>query len=175
MYRGAFPRAERKPVIILMSAWRKRKADVWYAEKVLPCGKTRFLGFAITLNGKKAVMLDYLAVSPKERGNGSGTAFIKTLLNTYAPSGFFVEIESIYEENASNLVQREKRRLFYIRNGFQPLRVTADVFGVQMELLGVNMKIDFQAYNAFYRENYSPFAAKFVRPLPPPKSFRSEA
>lgn len=175
LYRRAFPRSERKPEIILMSTWRKGKADVWYAEKICPNGHRRFIGFAATLNGKDAVMLDYLAVSHKERGRGAGTFIIRSLLNAYRHGGFFVEIESVYEKNISNLPERENRRQFYIKNGFEPLYVVADVFGVQMELLGVNMTLDFPSYNAFYRDNYSPFAAKFVRPLPQAESLRQES
>ena len=174
LYKRAFPRSERKPPIILLNCWRRKKADVWYAEKTLDCGhgeRKCFLGFAITLNGTDAVMLDYLAVADHARGKGAGSFILKTLLNAYNDKGFFTEIESIYEKDIPNLYEREKRRGFYIKNGLLPLYVTADVFGVQMELMGVNMNIDFAGYNAFYQHNYSSYAAKHVTYVEPSEHF----
>lgn len=171
LYKSSFPRAERKPLLILLTTWRKGKTDVWYAEEISASGKKRFIGFATTLNGENAILLDYLAVRKDARGQGAGSLMLKTLLNAYHEKGFFVEIESIYDKNAKNLPERLKRRAFYTKNGLHALHVVADVFGIQMELLGRNMEIDFQAYNDFYRYNYSAFAAKNVTRIAPPDQY----
>lgn len=174
LYRKSFPLAERKPVIILLSAWRKGKADIWYQEKSI---KTKvgvrkcFLGFAVTLKGENAVLLDYLAVSDAQRGKGAGSYLLRSVIDAYPGKGFFVEIESIYEAGISNRQERLRRRRFYTKNGLSPLHVTADVFGVQMELLGKDVQMDFAAYNAFYKNNYSAFAARHVTPVKPPEHF----
>lgn len=174
LYRASFPPQERKPFLILLLTWRKGKADVWYAEETFPCRgglRKRFLGFAITLNGSNAILLDYLAVKENARGRGIGSRILKTLLCAYDGNGFFVEIESIYEKGAKNLPERMKRRSFYTRNGLRALNVVADVFGIQMELLGKDMTIDFQTYNDFYRYNYSAFAANHVTKIPSPDDY----
>lgn len=174
LYRASFPPQERKPFLILLLTWRKGKADVWYAEETFPCHgglRKRFLGFAITLNGNNAILLDYLAVKENARGRGIGSLILKTLLCAYDGNGFFVEIESIYEKGAKNLPERMKRRSFYTRNGLHALNVVADVFGIQMELLGKDMAIDFQTYNDFYRYNYSAFAANHVTKIPSPDDY----
>ena len=39
----------------------------------------------------------------------------------------------------------------------------ARVFGVKMELLRHACSVDFERYHAFYRENYSPWAADHIQ------------
>ncbi len=174
LYKEAFPRAERKPFLIFLSTWRKGKTDVWYAEEIIQTKNStrkRFLGFATTLNGESEILLDYLAVKKSVRGRGIGSRILQTLLSSYCGKGFFVEIEGVYENGAGNLSERMRRRDFYVKNGLRTLNVVADVFGIQMELLGCNMIMDFQGYNDFYKNNYSAFAAKNVTRINPPEKY----
>ncbi len=156
LYRTAFPRYERKPFSIIKNMYLKGKTDVWYFEK-----NGGFHGFAATLNSEDTIMLDYLAVPRKLRGQGTGTAILRSLLEHYGDKALFVEIESMFEP-ADNTAERRARRNFYINNGLLPLGVMADVFGVKMELLGARCKLDFAAYHAFYHDNYSPWAASHI-------------
>lgn len=156
LYRRAFPPAERKPFSIIVAMWRKGKADVWCLTR-----DGRFAGFATTIHSAELILLDYLAIAPTQRGQGVGSEALRALLARYAGKGVFVEIESIYE-NAPDQENRLRRRRFYLRSGFVPLGVLATVFGVKMELLGVNCAMDFARYHAFYRDFYSPQAAQNV-------------
>ena len=156
LYRRAFPPAERKPFSVIVAMWRKGNTDVWYLTR-----GGRFAGFATTINSSELILLDYLAIAPTQRGQGVGSQALRALLAHYAGKGIFVEIESIYE-NAPNQESRLRRRRFYLRSGFSPLGVLATVFGVKMELLGVNCAMDFARYHAFYRDSYSPQAAQNV-------------
>ncbi|MBR7161184.1 MAG: GNAT family N-acetyltransferase [Clostridia bacterium] len=174
LYKEAFPRAERKPFLIFLSTWRKGKTDVWYAEETIHTKsgtRKRFLGFATTLNGENDILLDYLAVKKSARCRGIGSRILKTLVSAYIGKGFFVEIESVYENGARNLSERMRRRNFYVKNGLHALNVVADVSGIQMELLGRDMVMDFQGYNDFYKHNYSAFAAKNVTRINPPEKY----
>ena len=157
LYRGTFPASERKPFSIIVNMYRAGKTDLWCMERA---GK--LAGFAATINGPELILLDYLAVSPEFRGQGLGTAVMKQLLEKYAGFGLFVEIESIFED-APDLAIREKRRDFYRNCGLEPLGVVAEVFGVNMELLGRGCSLDLAAYQGFYREQYSPWAAEHIR------------
>ena len=157
LYRSAFPASERKPFSIIVKMYRAGKTDLWCLERD---GKLE--GFASTINGEERILLDYLAVSPESRGRGLGTAAMKQLLEKYADFGLFVEIESVFED-CPDLKIREKRRDFYRRCGLEPLGVLAEVFGVNMELLGRNCRLDFAGYQAFYRNHYSPWAAEHIR------------
>lgn len=156
LYRRAFPASERKPFSIIVNMYRKGKTDVWYME-----ADGKFAGFAATINDDNLILLDYFAVDEAFRKQGIGTAAMAQLQEIYADRGLFVEIESVCEE-APNRAQRERRKQFYLRCGLHPLNVTAEVFGVQMELLGIGCQMDFSRYHAFYHDNYSPWAAKNI-------------
>lgn len=159
LYRKSFPVNERKPFRIICRYEKRGKTDLWIFEN-----RGRFSGFAATLNGENAVLLDYLAVLPECRGQGIGSFALQKLLLAYRGNGFFVEIENAFSDSADKS-EREKRRSFYLNNGFSPLNVFASVFGVEMELLGVNMRLTFEEYRAFYKNNYSAFAAQHVKPI----------
>lgn len=158
LYRAAFPRCERKPFSMIVKMRRRGKTDVWIYRH-----KNRFAGFATTINDENLILLDYLAVPEKQRGRGCGTAILSALKDAYPGCGLFVEIESPFED-VSDQVARMKRRQFYIHSGLLPVRVMASVFGVKMELMCYNCRVDFSRYHAFYRDNYSPWAAEHILP-----------
>lgn len=159
LYKKAFPRAERKPLSIIKSMQKSRKSDVWFFEK-----DGRFVGFAATINGDEIILLDYLAVDTARRGMGIGSEILQSLRQQYTGKGVFVEIERV-KESADASDHRRKRKQFYITNGMNELGVTAKVFGVEMELMGWDCHLDFDAYQSFYRDYYSEFAAKNLVPI----------
>ena len=163
LYRRSFPRAERKPFLTILKKYRAGSTDIWCIRK-----NDRFLGFAATMNSPRLVMLDYLAVSPKCRGQGIGSVALKELMERYADREFILEIESPYESGADQLL-RQKRKQFYVNCGMKPLNIMAEVFGVKMELLGQNTDIGFERYRNFYRDFYKPWAAKHIRPAEHPE------
>jgi len=157
LYRSAFPPSERKPFAIIRAMQKKGKTDVWYFSQ-----GGRFAGFSATINGDHLILLDYLAVPKSLRSRGIGTGMLERMKEFYAGKGFFVEIESVHEK-AGNLAQRMRRKQFYENSGFVDLHVTASVFGVNMDLLGVGCEMDFARYRAFYRDNYNPWAADHIQ------------
>ena len=162
-YVQAFPPSERKPFPLIIRMTRNRKTDTWclYADG-------RFAGFCSTINGAEAVLLDYLAVSPKLQGKGIGTQTLHALQELYSDRGFFVEIESPFEPGPDQRA-RIRRKQFYQACGMEPFGVMANVFGVKMELLGRNCLLDYKAYHRFYLENYSAYAADHLQELPYPE------
>ncbi len=153
LYRQAFPPSERKPFRTILRMEREARADVWM---ILRAGV--FAGFATTINSPELVLLDYLAMKKTARGQGTGTAALRLLLERYAGRGFFVEIEDAFDPGP-DLTDRQRRRAFYRACGLEPLGVMAMVFGVKMELLGRDCALDFAAYRDFYISRYSPYAA----------------
>jgi len=125
------------------------------------------VGFAATINGEREILLDYLAVQQSRRGTGIGSAALRKLRERYAGKGLFVEIESPYEPGADQQV-RLRRKAFYQSCGMKQIRVMADVFGVNMELLGWDCSLDFDGYKAFYHENYGSWASEHIiwKPYP---------
>ena len=159
LYLDAFPREERKPFGIIYKMYRQNKTDVWY---LMADGK--FAGMAATINGSALVLLDYFAVVESLRGQGIGTSAMTALQECYQNRGFFVEIEST-KADASNREEREKRKQFYCRCGMKELNTEANVFGVEMELLGSRCSLDFEEYRAFYRDNYGIWASEHIEPI----------
>ena len=161
LYRSAFPRCERKPFGRITGMVKAGRADLWTIRM-----DGRFAGFAATVNGPQVVLLDYLAVTKSQRGRGVGTGAMRLLDEAYRDRGFFVEIESTFE-NAPNARERQKRKAFYVNCGMEPMGTDVDVFGVRMELLGIRCRMDFESYRNFYRDNYSPWAAEHIREVEP--------
>lgn len=158
LYRKAFPRAERKPFSMIVKMWRKGKTDIWCVEQ-----EGKFLGLGITINGPELILLDYFAIVKCGRGKGYGTAALKALMDRYAGKGFFLEIEST-RKPVPEQKMRCRRKRFYLSAGLEELHTAAKLFGVEMELLGKGCQLDFGQYQAFYRDNYSQWAADHVGP-----------
>jgi len=160
LYRCSFPISERKPFSIIVKMTRRGKTDTWALYR-----NGRFAGFATTINGSREILLDYLAISPKYRGQGTGRATLAAMMAQYAGKGLFVEIESAFEPGAEQS-ERLRRRQFYLSCGMVPFEVMAMVFGVKMELLGCGCRLSFAEYQNFYRTHYNPWAAQHLSEEP---------
>ena len=159
LYKKAFPRCERKPFSIIKRMKSMGKTDIWYFSD-----EGGFVGFAATINGEREVLIDYLAIDGGVRGRGHGTAALSAMLSHYSPRGVFLEIEIPYED-AENYEERSKRRRFYLNAGLAPMNTYAKLFGVDMELLGVNCHLDYDEYKEFYLENYGRIAYDNITPI----------
>ena len=159
LYRRAFPIEERKPFSIIMKMQRLEKSDVWYFEE-----GGAFLGLATTINGADRILIDYFAVSEKERGKGNGRKMLKALIDHYSPKGVFLEIEIPYEDS-KNYQERIRRKSFYLGVGLVEMGTRAKLFGVDMELLGTGFSMTFDEYRSFYLENYGRFAYDNIKPV----------
>lgn len=148
LYKRAFPRFERKPLWIVRMKHKKGEADIWVMED-----DGEFVGFAITINELDMVMLDYFAVSEKKRSCGLGGRALKLLQEKYGDKRFFLEIEC-EDETAKNATERVRRKAFYLRNGMSEIGVKANVYTVDMELLGYNCQVSFKDYEQLYYASY---------------------
>lgn len=157
LYHSAFPRSERKPFSMIRAMQKKGKSDVWYCEN-----DGKFAGLVVTINGSDKVLLDYLAVNKKCRGQGVGSELLRQMRQQYAGKGIFLEIETV-RSTAENYEERKRRKRFYLSNGMTELGVFVELFGVEMELLGSDCKLTFDEYHAFYRDNYNAWAAEHVK------------
>lgn len=158
LYRKAFPAYERKPFSLIRSMQKKGKSDVWYFEK-----DGKFAGLVFTINSHDVILIDYLAIASKRRGEGIGSEIIAQLGDYYRNKGIFVEIESVFDK-CDNLHERLRRKQFYLNNGMVPMKVMVVLFGVEMELLGNNCQLTYDEYYSFYKDNYGDFAIKNIKP-----------
>ncbi len=156
LYQEAFPTSEKKPFSMIRSMRKKGKSDIWYCEE-----DGRFAGLVITINGQDKVLLDYLAVAKRRRGQGAGSKILQKMREQYAGKGVFLEIE-VVTESADNFEERKRRKQFYLFNGMTEMNVFVKLFGVDMELLGFDCFLTFEEYHDFYRDNYNEWAAAHV-------------
>lgn len=156
LYRRAFPREERKPFRAILDIHRSGRGDVWYCSS-----GSGFAGFASTVTDDKLVLVDYLAVAPAKRDGGIGSGILSALKEHYTGKHLFLEIESVWED-VPDRDARLRRKAFYLRNGFTPMNLMIWLFGVKMEVLGVDCKFDFDEYLRFYTERLSPWTAEHI-------------
>ena len=157
LYRKAFPASEKKPFSIIIKMYRKRSSDIWRFTR-----DGKFAGIIITINGAQHILLDYLAVKEAQRGIGIGTEILQMMCRHYAGKGVFLEIESVYEE-CENKAQRVRRKHFYEKCGLKSMEVFVWLFGIKMELMSFGCQLTFEEYHAFYRDNYSQWAADHIQ------------
>ena len=162
LYKKAFPKFEQKPLWLVWLVQQRRKADVWIAEK-----EGEFAGFAITMNGKDLVLLDYLAVTENLRGTGVGTRILKGLQKHYQGRRLFLEIENVYEE-ADNRADRLRRKHFYLKNRMQEMKIMVNAFGAELELLTFDCQVSYEEYYELYCSCYGKWAASNIVRLPYP-------
>jgi len=162
LYRSSFPKEERKPLWVIVKQYRRGIFDVWQIRK-----ETAFSGLAITAKHENLVLIDYLAIVPSRQDQGIGSGALAALRRHYAGRDIFLEIESVYEDTPEKPL-RERRRQFYLRNGMTPMNVMIELFGVNMELMGFDCRIDYAQYHNFYQQSMGNWAAGhlFSRPHP---------
>lgn len=150
LYRAAFPKCERKPFKIIREMQRRGKTDLWYFEE-----DGKFLGMASTINGSGLILLDYFAVRKDLRGKGYGKRMLKAFIESYEGMGVFGEIETTLVD-CPDIEKRKRRKNFYLSVGLSPMGVEVNLFGVRMELIGINTPpLTFEEYRNFYKENYT--------------------
>ena len=159
LYRSAFPTEERKPFSIIRRMQKLGKSDIWYFEE-----DGAFLGLATTINSEDKILIDYFAVSKRQRSCGNGTKMLKSLIEHYSPKGVFLEIEIPYEDS-KNYAERLRRKQFYLRAGLSEIGTQVKLFDVDMELLGTGFTMSFDEYRDFYLNNYGRFAYDNIKAL----------
>lgn len=110
LYLGSFPESERAPLDSLHEFADSGRAG-YYALM-----DDDFRGLAYVVPGDELVFLLYLAVSPSSRGMGYGSAALDAVKGICGGRRLFLNVEPVGE--GDNLRQRERRRDFYIANGF---------------------------------------------------------
>ena len=78
IYKEAFPKSEQKPFFLLKRPVRSGKAQLWTAEE-----DGQLLGFLLADIWKDLVLVDYLAVSSKSRGKGTGSQLLHHVMEQY--------------------------------------------------------------------------------------------
>ena len=158
LYDAAFPENEKKPWQLMLDKRREGYYDIY----AITDGRD-FLGEALTVSYRDIVLLDYLAVSPEQRGNGIGTKTLGLLFEKYPDKRLILEIESTFAD-ALNPDQRKSRKSFYLRAGMKALDYRVMLFGVEMELLVYGGDVSFDEYRSIFSGVYGEsFAENVIR------------
>lgn len=94
----------------------------------------RFVGFVALQNRDAMVYLYFLAIDPACRCMGYGGQTLALLETLYPGCQQIVDIE-MPDDAAPNRAQRQRRRGFYLRNGYRPTGQFLSYFGMDFELL----------------------------------------
>ena len=128
-YIEIFPEEERKPLNIIQSAYVRQ-----YIKIIEILYRNEFVGFMLLnrIKDNGYVVLDYIAILPQYRNNKFGTESLKILLKQEEKnSGVFIEIEKIgLGKTKEANIEREKRKKFWERLGFNKLNFDLWLFGV---------------------------------------------
>lgn len=157
LYDISFPDYERKPFEMVLKGIDQRSME-GYVLSV----EGQVTGLAFVILGDSAVVLDYLAVDPHWQNHHLGTEILDALQKIYQKP-IIVEIESTYTDADP---QKQRRKSFYLRNGFLDTENPILLFDVEMELLSTLRPVSFAEYehimqNYFHRDIY-----QYLKPLP---------
>ena len=149
LYRTAFPKIERHPVMELFSASSGGRAEfLRFSEN----GK--FIGLAYMIVSGSVAFLLYLAVDGRKRSMGYGSAMLKAIKKRYDGKDVVLLIESLHEE-CGNMDIRVRRKGFYLRNGFHDTGFLQRSCGgeANYDILSTAEQFDEEAYGHMLR-NY---------------------
>lgn len=156
LYLEAFPANERKPFWLMKRKQKQKETNMW----CIMDGQA-FIGLAITMEVDDLVVLDYFAICKELRGKGYGTKALGALKDMYQDRKLILEIEDV-ETEGPDQEMRVKRKSFYLANGLKEMGVKVTLYGVDMELLGVNCKVTFAEYKNVYTTLYGSAPDKYV-------------
>lgn len=115
LYKTAFPADERAPIAVLTMRAGRENVDFWglYAND-------RWIGLAYAISENDLTYLFYLALSEDVRGKGLGSKSLQALMKYYSGNRFYIALEQL-DPSADNIVERIRRRQFYLKNGLKPI------------------------------------------------------
>jgi GNAT superfamily N-acetyltransferase len=100
-------------------------------------------------------LVDYLAVTPKKRGQGIGSETLKFLKEAAGDNCILIECEDVGSANEeAERITRTRRINFYLRSGFALTTAKANLFGVDYVLLTFPEKSEAETkfgYETVYR------------------------
>lgn len=129
LYFAAFPPEERAPFSLLRLMARGRASDLLGVYD----GDT-FIGLVSMVYHADMVYTWFLAVDEGQRSRGYGTAILKEIARRNAGKRLILCIENL-DEPCDNLPIRQRRKAFYLRNGYRETGVKLMEANVVYEML----------------------------------------
>lgn len=143
VYEQSFPQNEKKPFEMILDICQKGQIEIY-----LICHQKENIGIAIIDIFKDMILLDYFAIAKPFRKKGYGSQALHILQDKYQEKMFVLEIESP-DVPCDNLIQRQKRKQFYVHN----LMKSTDYLvclGTTMEVFYYQKPVCFEKYKQLY-------------------------
>lgn len=131
----AFPPEEYLDPALMIEMAKQNNFDFWVLKD------DGFVGFMVVQCYKKMAYLFFLAIDPSLRAKGYGSQAIGLLQQLYPSYKQVVDFEKV-DEKALNRLQREKRRAFYLKNGYQETGLFLSYLGVDYEVFCMDDHFD---------------------------------
>lgn len=113
IYLESFPDNERQPVTTIKERLEKGISRLFVG---IIKNEVAMMSLLFNLQESEFILLDYMAVSNKYRGAGTGSKFLEYLLNDLRAKDKFLILEVENPSYGNNKEQRKKRIEFYRRN-----------------------------------------------------------
>ena len=144
IYREAFPKGERMPFPMMVAMAKLPQTQFWAAYEGETC-----IGLVYLALGPTLVFLMFLAVDRPFRSKGYGSAILREIGRCYPDRKVFVSIEPC-DECSPDLTIRQKRKAFYLRNGYRETGHHIQLAGKWQELLLANGSFDSSELRSFF-------------------------
>lgn len=109
-----------------------------------------FVGFMVVQTYEELAYLFFLAIDADSRSKGYGSRAIETLKAEYPDKTHIVDFE-MPDDAAPNKEQREKRRCFYLRNGYRETGLFLSYLGVDYEVFCMGENFDTDTFKAMMK------------------------
>lgn len=139
--REAFPPEEYMPLSEMLEVQARGEFDVL----ALMDGQAP-VGFMAVSADAETAYLFFLAVGAQYRSRGYGGQALALYRALYAGRQCTVDLEPL-DPTAENTAQRERRRRFYLKNGFAPSGYALEYRGAAFELLCCRPPLDTAAFS----------------------------
>lgn len=157
LYERSFPKNEKFSFYAL--ARRYRKGDVEFLSIV---EDGAFAGLMIMAENDGSCLLNYFAVNERSRGRGYGGQALALLKERIGGNDLFLDIELV-STDAKNVEQRERRKAFYVRNGFLETGLRFALFGDKFEILSTGADMDMAMLHAMLGRIYGKMAGCILK------------
>ena len=146
LYESAFPANERIPIKHLLDNKIKREFWAFFDGDL-------FCGFSNSISHGDITNIVYFAVEPELRSRGYGSQILQAIRRQHPDTRIVVDIE--VEEDSKDAVElerRNRRRDFYLRNGFDSSPVDYIWQGEHYRLLTAGGTVTEKEFRDFWKE-----------------------
>lgn len=146
MYHSSFSKEDRMPfaLMVLMSYLWNTEFLAFYDDELC--------GFVYMATISKQTFVMFIAVKENLQSKGYGSRMLEIIQKMHAHNKIIISIEP-YDENAKDIENRVKRKLFYLRNGYFETGYLMKLGVKKQEILiknGVFDKLRFQLFFMIY-------------------------